>query len=60
MQRKLTNPIDAFVLSRLEQAKVIPQPQAEKATLLRRVYLDLIGLPPTPAELDAYLSDAKI
>jgi mono/diheme cytochrome c family protein len=59
VKTKSTNPIDAFVLSRLEQAKVIPQPQAEKATLLRRVYLDLIGLPPTPAELDAYLSDAR-
>ncbi|MCA9006324.1 MAG: DUF1549 domain-containing protein, partial [Planctomycetaceae bacterium] len=53
------NPIDAFIAARLAQANVIPQPQADKATLLRRVYLDLIGLPPTPAELDAWLSDAR-
>ncbi|WP_417383335.1 PSD1 and planctomycete cytochrome C domain-containing protein [Gimesia sp.] len=54
-----TNPIDAFIAARLSQAKVIPQSRADKATLLRRVYLDLIGLPPTPAELDAYLSDTR-
>lgn len=59
VKTKSTKPIDAFIISRLEQAKVITQPQADKATLLRRVYLDLIGLPPTPAELDAYLSDTR-
>ncbi|QDT91690.1 PSD1 and planctomycete cytochrome C domain-containing protein [Gimesia algae] len=59
VKTKSLNPIDAFIASRLEQSKVIPQPQADKITLLRRVYLDLIGLPPTPAELDAYLSDAR-
>ncbi|WP_417377762.1 DUF1553 domain-containing protein [Gimesia sp.] len=59
VKSKSTNPIDAFIVSRLNQAKVIPQPQADKAPLLRRVYLDLIGLPPTPTELDAYLSDIR-
>ncbi|WP_417390394.1 DUF1549 domain-containing protein [Gimesia sp.] len=53
------NPIDAFITARLQENKVQPQPQADQATLLRRVYLDLIGLPPTPAELDAYLSDTR-
>ena len=51
------NGIDPFVLARLEQEKLIPAPEADKATLLRRVTLDLTGLPPTPAELDAFLFD---
>ena len=51
------NPIDAFILSRLEREGLAPSPEAERATLLRRASLDLTGLPPTPAELDAFLSD---
>src|SRR2546423_14129685 len=43
-------PIDAFVLSRLEKAGLKPAPAADRRTLLRRVYLDLVGLPPTPEE----------
>ncbi len=50
-------PIDRFVLARLEREKLPPSPDAPKATLLRRVSLDLTGLPPTPAELDAFLAD---
>src|SRR5436190_9355675 len=42
------NPIDAFVLSRLHEAGLKPSGPAERRVLLRRVYLDLIGLPPTP------------
>jgi hypothetical protein len=53
------NPIDAFVLARLEQENLQPGPAAEKATLCRRVHLDLVGLPPAPAELDAFLGDAS-
>jgi len=48
------NPIDNFILSRLEQAGLHPSPQAPWSALLRRVSLDLTGLPPTPAQLDAW------
>jgi hypothetical protein len=51
------NPIDAFLLARLEREGIQPSSEAERATLLRRVSLDLTGLPPTPAELDAFLAD---
>ncbi len=50
-------PIDAFVLKKLEGAKVQPAPAADPATLLRRVYFDLIGLPPTLKEQEAFLRD---
>ena len=51
------NGIDAFVLARLEREGLAPAPEAERTTLLRRVTLDLTGLPPTPAEVDAFLAD---
>jgi Protein of unknown function (DUF1553)/Protein of unknown function (DUF1549)/Planctomycete cytochrome C len=54
---RLENPIDAFVLARLEKASLKPAAQADKRTLLRRVYLDLIGLLPTVEEQQAFLSD---
>src|SRR5881394_1586288 len=44
------NPIDAFVLAELEAKQILPSPPADKITLLRRAYLDLIGLPPTPKD----------
>lgn len=53
------NPIDAFILAKLESEKVEPSPEAGKEKLLRRVSLDLIGLPPTPDELAAFLSDTS-
>jgi mono/diheme cytochrome c family protein len=52
------NPIDQFVLARLEAEKLVPAHEAPRATLLRRVTLDLTGLPPTPGELDAFLADS--
>ncbi|MDB6122826.1 MAG: Protein of unknown function (DUF1553)/Protein of unknown function (DUF1549)/Planctomycete [Pedosphaera sp.] len=51
------NGIDAFILTRLEKEKLKPAPEARKETLLRRVTLDLTGLPPTLAEIDAFLAD---
>jgi cytochrome c553 len=53
------NPIDAFILARLEKEGLKPSPQAPKTTLLRRVYLDLTGLPPTPQQIDAFLMDRR-
>lgn len=49
--------IDAFILARLRAADLKPNPQASKATLARRVYYDLIGLPPTPAQVKAFVDD---
>jgi mono/diheme cytochrome c family protein len=51
------NPVDRFVLARLESEGLQPSPEADRETLLRRVSLDLTGLPPTPQELDAFLND---
>jgi hypothetical protein len=51
------NPIDNFVLARLETEGLKPSPEAGKEMLIRRVSLDLIGLPPTPEEVDAFLAD---
>ena len=53
----IKNPIDKFILARLEQAGLRPSPPADKYSLARRVYLDLIGLPPTPQEADAFVQD---
>jgi hypothetical protein len=53
----VTNPIDAFILSRLDREKLHPSPEADKATLIRRVSLDLTGLPPTPPEVNAFAAD---
>ncbi len=51
------NPIDAFVLANLDKNGLRPSPEATRAILLRRVTFDLTGLPPTPAELEAFLAD---
>ncbi|EEF58792.1 PSD1 and planctomycete cytochrome C domain-containing protein [Pedosphaera parvula] len=50
-------PVDAFILARLEKEKLRPSPEADKATLLRRLSLDLIGLPPTIEEIDNFVAD---
>jgi hypothetical protein len=51
------NPVDAFIMARLRQEKLLPSSEADKRTLIRRVSLDLIGIPPTPAEVNAFLAD---
>jgi hypothetical protein len=56
-QLKLQNPVDAFIFARLEKENLSPSPEADRATLLRRVTFDLTGLPPTPAEVAAFLAD---
>jgi len=56
-QAWVRNGIDAFVLARLEKEGLAPAPEASKETLIRRVSLDLTGLPPTPEEVDAFLKD---
>lgn len=56
-ERWVRNPIDAFVLHNLEEAHLKPTAQADKQTLLRRLSLDLIGLPPTAQEMQAFLDD---
>lgn len=49
------NPIDRFLLARLESRRIAPSPEADRATLARRVSLDLTGLPPSPEDVDAFL-----
>ncbi len=51
------NAIDRFILARLETAGATPAPPASRATLIRRVSLDLVGLPPSPEEIDAFVND---
>lgn len=53
------NPIDSFILERLEKEKIKPTPEADRSTLIRRLSFDLLGLPPTPAEVDAFLKDTS-
>jgi len=55
----LRSPIDAFVLSRLEAEKIKPSPEADRTTLIRRLSLDLIGLPPTPEEVANFVNDQR-
>ena len=53
----IRTPIDAFVLQRLQQHGLTPAPRADRRTLIRRLYFDLLGLPPTPAEVEAFVND---
>ena len=53
----IRNPIDLFINARLDAAKIVPSPEADARTLLRRAYADLIGVPPTPEESERFLRD---
>lgn len=57
-QEWVRNPIDAFVLAKLDQLGMQPSQEADRATLIRRLHIDLTGLPPTAEEVDAFVSDA--
>jgi hypothetical protein len=53
----LRDPIDAFILARLDKKKIAPSPEADRATLIRRASFDLLGIPPTIDEVDAFVAD---
>ena len=53
------SPIDQFIKAKLDEKKLTPQPRATKLALIRRVTYDLIGLPPSPEEIDAFLKDER-
>lgn len=55
----VANPIDAFILSKLEQVGMEPAPLADRRDLIRRVYYDVIGLPPTYAQIEAFVADSR-
>lgn len=53
----IRTPVDRFILAALEEKNLTPAPPADPRTLVRRVYLDLIGLPPTPGEVESFIND---
>jgi hypothetical protein len=53
------NPIDGFIKAKLDEKALKPAPAADRATLIRRAYLDLVGLLPTPAEVDSFVNDSS-
>ncbi|MBI1914611.1 MAG: DUF1549 domain-containing protein, partial [Planctomycetes bacterium] len=58
-RERVRTPIDAFILAKLESKSLSLSPDADRTTLLRRVSFDLIGLPPSPEEVDAFLADTR-
>jgi mono/diheme cytochrome c family protein len=58
-QEWIRNPIDQFVLTQLEAHSIAPSPEADPAILIKRLHYDLVGLPPTPAEVDAFVADTS-
>ena len=58
-ERMSRHPVDAFVMQKLQERGLTPAPRADAITLVRRAYLDLIGLPPTPAEVAEFVNDSR-
>jgi hypothetical protein len=56
---EVVNPVDAFIQSRLAQSALKPSPEADRGSLIRRLYLVMLGVPPTPEEVSAYVSDTR-
>jgi mono/diheme cytochrome c family protein len=56
-QKRVKNPIDDFILAKLREQGFVPSPQADRRTLIRRLCFDLVGLPPTPEEVEAFVKD---
>src|SRR5262245_32329472 len=56
-QSPIRNPVDRFLLAKLAEQKLTFAPEADRRTLIRRVYFDLIGLPPTPEQVEAFVAD---
>jgi len=55
----INNPIDSFILAKLQQKQLAPSPLASKQTLIRRLYFNILGLPPKPQDVDAFLNDTR-
>ena len=55
----IRNPIDAFVLQKLQENQLTPTVEASRQKLIRRLYFDLLGLPPAPADIDTFISDPR-
>jgi cytochrome c553 len=58
-EARVRNPVDRFIFAKLREKGVAPSAEADRRTLIRRLYFDLIGLPPTPDEIDAFAMDAS-
>src|SRR5262249_28745439 len=59
LKSEIRNPIDAFILAKLEEKGLRPSPEADRRTLIRRLTFNLHGLPPTPEEIDAFERDTS-
>jgi hypothetical protein len=55
---RVSTPVDNFVVAKLESHRLAPSPEADRRTLIRRLYVDLVGLPPTPEDVDAFVKDS--
>ena len=56
---RVRNPVDVFILKRLQEADLEPAPETDRNTLVRRAYFDLLGMPPSPEQVDTFLADTS-